>query len=169
MTWGKSTSFYDSLSVKGEDWTWWSPRAILAHSDYYLAQSHDIFFESPHCCMMVTASMKLKDTFPLEGKLWQCRQQIKKQRHQFANKGPYSQNYGFSSSHVQMCELDHKQGWALKNWRFRTVVLEKILQGPLDIKETTPVNPKWNQPWIFVGRNDGKAEAPIVWLPDVKS
>ena len=80
--------------------------------------------------------------------------------------GPYCQSYGFSSSHVQMWELDHKEGWAPKNWCFRTVVLEKTLKSPLDSK-IKPVNPKGNQPWIFIGRSD--AEAPILWPPDVRS
>ena len=62
----------------------------------------------------------------------QHRQHIKKQRHYFNNKGPSSQNYGFSSSHVWMWELDHKESWALKNWCFWTVVLEKTLESPLD-------------------------------------
>ena len=92
---------------------------------------------------------------------------IKKQRQDFANKGPYSQSYGFSSSHVQMWELDHKEGWALKNWCFWTVVLEKTLESPLDSKEIKPVNPKGNQPWIYIGRTD--AEAPILWPPDAKN
>ena len=70
------------------------------------------------------------------------RQSIKKSRHHFADKGPYSQSYGFSSSHVQMWELDHKEGWASKNWCFRTVVLENILQSPLDCREIKPVTVK---------------------------
>ena len=74
----------------------------------------------------------------------QPRQCIQKQKHHFANKGPYSQSYGFSSSHVQMWELDHKEGWALKNWCFWSVVLEKTLESPLDNKEIKPVNPKGN-------------------------
>ena len=72
------------------------------------------------------------------------RQWIKKQRHYFANKGPYSQSYGFSSSRVQMWELDHKKSWALKNLCFQTVVLEKTLESPLDNKEIKPVDPKGN-------------------------
>ena len=96
------------------------------------------------------------------------RQLIKKQRHYFANKGPYSQSYGFSSSHVWMWELDHK-GWALKNWCFWTVMLEKTLEGPLDCKEIKPVNLKGNKSWIFIGRTDAEAEAPILWPPDEKS
>ena len=97
------------------------------------------------------------------------RQHIKKQRDYFANKSPYSQSYGFSSSHVGMCELDRKEGWPSKNWCFQTVVLEKTLESPLDSKEIQPVSPKENQPWIFIGRTDAKVEAPRVWPPDVKS
>ena len=82
----------------------------------------------------------------------QPRQHIKKQRHHFSDKGPSSQNYGFSSSHVWLGELDHKESWAPKNWCFGTVVLEKTLEGPLNCKETKPVNPKGNQSWIFTGR-----------------
>ena len=67
-----------------------------------------------------------------------------------------------------MWELDHKESWAPKNWCFWTVVLEKALVSPLDIKDK-PVNPKRNQPWIFIGRTDAEAEAPIMWPPDVKS
>ena len=97
------------------------------------------------------------------------RQCIKKQRHHFANKGPYSQSCGFSSSHVQMWKLDHKEGWAPKNWCFWIVVLEKTLESSLDCKRFKPVNPKGNQPWIFIERTDAKTETPILWLPDVKS
>ena len=75
----------------------------------------------------------------------------------------------FSSSHVQMWELDHKEGWAPKNWCFWTAELEKTLENCLDSKEIKPVNPKGNQPWIFIGRTDAKAEAPILWPPDVKN
>ena len=85
---------------------------------------------------------------------------IEKQRHYFANKGLSSQSYGFSSSHVWMWELDHKEGWALKNWCFWTVVLEKTLESPLEIK---PVNPKGNQSWIFIVKTDVEAEVPIPW------
>ena len=97
------------------------------------------------------------------------RQHIKKQRHYFADKRPHSQSYGFSNSHVGMWKLDHKEGWAPKNWCFWTVVLEKTLESPLDCKEIKPVNPKENQCWIFIGRTDAEAEAPILWPPDGKS
>ena len=80
----------------------------------------------------------------------QPRQHIKKQRHYFTNKGLSSQSYGFSSSHVWMWELDYKENWALKNWCFWTVLLEKTLQSPLNCKEVQPVNPKGNQSWIFL-------------------
>ena len=99
----------------------------------------------------------------------QSREHIKKQRYYFANKGPCSQIYGFSNSHVWMWELDHKEGWVLKNWCFQIVVLKKTLESPLDCKEIKPVHPKGNQSWIFVGKTDAKAEAPILWLPDAKS
>ena len=88
---------------------------------------------------------------------------------QFAYKGLYSQSYGFSRNHVWMWELDHKEGWIPKNWCFWTVVLEKTLESPLDSKEIKPVDPKRNQLWIFIGRTGAEAEAPILWLPDVKS
>ena len=96
------------------------------------------------------------------------RQHIKKQRHYFTHKGLSSQSYGFYSSHVRMLELDLKESWALKNWCFWTVVLEKTLESPMDCKEIQPVNPNRNQSWIFIGRNDAEAEAPILRPPDVK-
>ena len=93
------------------------------------------------------------------------RRHTKEQRYHFANKGPNSQ----PSNHVQMWQLDHKENWALKNWCFWTVVLEKTLESLLDCKEIKPVNPKGNQLWIFTGRTDAEAETPILWLPDAKS
>ena len=99
----------------------------------------------------------------------QPRQHIKKQRYHFADKGPSSQSFGFSSSHVQMWELDYKESWALKNWCFWTVVLEKILESPLDCKEIQPVHPQRNQSWIFIGLTDAEAETPILWPPVVKN
>ena len=96
------------------------------------------------------------------------RQHNKKQRHHFANKVPSSQSYGFSSNHVWMWELDHKEGQALKNWCFWTVVLEKSLESLLDCKEIQPVHPKGDQSWVFIGETDAEAETPILWPPDVK-
>ena len=97
------------------------------------------------------------------------RQGVKKQRHYFANKGLSSQSYGFSSGRVWMWQLDHKEGRAPKNWCFWIVVLEKILESPLNCKEIKPVNPKGNQSWLFTGRTDAEAETPILWPPDVKN
>ena len=119
---------------------------------------------------MVTTAMKLKDACSLEEKLRPIETTyIKKQRHSFADKGLSSQSYGFSSSHIWMWEWDHKESWVLKNGYFWTVVLEKTFESSLDCKEIQPVHPKGNQSWIFIGRTDAKAEAPILWPPDVKS
>ena len=87
----------------------------------------------------------------------------------FTDNIPSTESYGFSSSHVWMWELDHKESWVMKNWCFWTVVLENTLEGHLDWKEIKPVNPKGNQSWIFIGRTDAEAEAPIFWPRDVKN
>ena len=87
---------------------------------------------------------------------------IKKQRHCFSDKGLYSQSYVFSSRHVWMWELDYKEGWGLKNWCFWTVVLEKTLESPLDSKVIKLVYSKGIQSWLFIGRTDAEAEAPIL-------
>ena len=82
----------------------------------------------------------------------------------------HSQSYGFSSSHVWMWKLDHKESWAPKTWTcFWTVVLEKILESPLDCREIKPVSPKGNQSWIFIGRTDAEAETSVLWPPDAKN
>ena len=113
--------------------------------------------------------MELKMLAPWKKSYDEPRQHVKKQRHHFADKGLYSQSYGISSNHVQMWELDHKEGWVLKNWCFGIVVLEKTLESPLDSKETKPVNPKGNQPWSFIGRTVAEAKTPILRPPDGKS
>ena len=112
--------------------------------------------------------MKLKDPIPWKGSYDQSRQHIKKQRHYSVNKGRSSQDYGFSSGHVWMWELDYKESCALMNWCFWTVVLEKTLESPLDCKEIQPVHPKVDQSWVFIGRTDVEAETPVLWLPDPK-
>ena len=114
-------------------------------------------------------SHEIKMLTPWKESYDQPRQHIKKLRHYFANGGPSSQGYGFSSSHVWMWELDYKESWELKNWCFWTVVLEKTLESPLDCKEIHPVHPKGDQSLVFIGRTDVEAEAPVVWPPDVKS
>ena len=79
------------------------------------------------------------------------------------------EGYGFPSGHVWMWELDCEESWALKNWCFWTLVLEKTLESPLDCKEIQTVHSKGGQPWVFIGRTDVEAETPILWPPDVKS
>ena len=118
---------------------------------------------------MVIAAMKLEDTCSWEERLWPNWQFIKKQRHCFANKVPSSRSYGFSSSHVWMWELDDNESWAPKYWCFWTMVLEKTLESPLDIKEIHPVSPNGNLSWIFIGRTDAEAETPILWPLDPKN
>ena len=95
-------------------------------------------------------------------------QHIKMQRHHFTNKGPYSQSYGFSSSHIWMWELDHKESWARKNWCLRIVVLEKILRVPWTARRSNQSILKENQSWIFIGRTEAEAETSILWPPDAK-
>ena len=97
------------------------------------------------------------------------RQYIKKQKHHFADKGLYSQSYGFSSSQVWVWELNHKEGWVSKNWCIWILVLEKTLESPLDSKEIKPVNPKGDQLRMFIGKTDTEFEAPVLWLPVVKT
>ena len=96
-------------------------------------------------------------------------QHIKNQRQHLTEKGSSSQNYSFSSSHVWTWGLDHKESWAPKNWFFWTVVLEKMLESPLDCKEIQPVYSEGVQSWVFFARTDAEAETPILWLPHVKS
>ena len=98
-----------------------------------------------------------------------CRQCITKQIHHFADSGPYSQSYDFSSSYVEMWELDHKENWALKNWCFWTVVLEETLESPLDSREIRSVDPKGSKSWIFIGRNWCWSWSSNTWPPDAKS
>ena len=113
--------------------------------------------------------MKLKDLTPWKKSYGQARQQIKKERHYFAYKGPSSQNYGFSSGRLWMWELEHKESWAPMNCCFWAVVLEKTLESPLDCKEIQPVHPKGDQSWVFIGRTDVEAKALILWPPDAEN
>ena len=129
---------------------------------------------APESLQMVTVAMKLKDACSLEEKLWHRRQHIKNrdityQQRSISHlvKGPSSQSYDFSNSHVCMWELHHKENWAQKNWCFWSIVLVKTLESPLDCKEIQPVNLKENQSWIFTGRTD--AEVPILWPADGKN
>ena len=99
----------------------------------------------------------------------QPRQHIIKQKHYFANKGPSSQTYDFSSSHIWIWELDYKESWAPKNWCFWTVVLEKTPESFLDCKEIKPVHPKGNNSCVLIGTTDAEVEVPILWPPDMKN
>ena len=128
--------------------------------------SSDILFSwAPKPLQIVDCSHEIKTLAPRKKSYDQPRQHIKKQRRYFADKGQSSQSYGFSSPHVWMWELEHKEGW-VQNWCFWIVVLERTLESLLGIK-IKPVNPIGNQPWIFTGRTD--AEAPKLWSPDAKS
>ena len=91
------------------------------------------------------------------------RQHIKEQTQHFADRGPYCQKYDFSSSHIWMGELNHKEGWAPKGWYFSTVMLERTLESPLDSKKIIPMNPKGNQPWIFIRRTYVETEVGMLW------
>ena len=126
-------------------------------TSFWGLQNHCIWWLKPWNKKALTSCRKSYD---------QPRQHIKRQRCYFINRGPSSQSYGFSSSHLWMWELDHKESWAPKNWCFWTVVLKKTLESPLDCKKIQPVHPKGNQSWIFIGRTDAEAETPILWLPD---
>ena len=105
----------------------------------------DFIFLALKISVDCNSSHKIKRLFSWKESSDKPIQHIKKQRHHFANKGLYNQSYSFSSSHVWMRELDHKEDRVRKNWSFQTVVLEKTLKSPLDSKEIKPANPKGNQ------------------------
>ena len=131
-------------------------------------QWQTLFLGAPKSLQMVTYSHEIKRHLLFGKKSYdQSRQNIKKQRHHFANKGPSSQTMVFPVVMYGCESWTIKESWALKNWCFWTVVLEKILGNLLYYKEIKPVNPKGNQPSIFIGRTD--AEALILWPPDAKN
>ena len=145
------------------------PGGLLSMGSHRVGHNWSDLAVAVKSLQMVIAAMKLKDAFPLKESYDQPRQHRKKQRHYFGNKGPSSQGYGFSSSHVWMWELDYKESWVPKNWCFWTVVLEKTLESLLDCREIQPVHPKGDQSWVFIGRTDVEAETPILWPPDAKN
>ena len=116
----------------------------------------------------VDRSHEINRCYPLGRKAMTHLDSVLKSRDITANKGPYSQSHGFSRSHLGMWELDPKESWALKNWCFWIVMLEKALESPWDCKIKL-VSPKGNQPWIFIGRTVDEAEAAILWPLDAKS
>ena len=89
-------------------------------------------------------------------------------KHYFADKGPSSQSYGFSSGHVWMWDLDQKESWVLKNWSFWTVVSKKTLESHLESKKIQPVHPEGNQSWMFIGSTDAEAAMSVLWSCDGK-
>ena len=129
-----------------------------------------LFSWAPKSLQTVTAAMKLKRSLPLRKAMTNLDSILKKQRHYFANKSLSSQNYGFSSSHVWVWDLDYKESWVLKNWCFWNVVLVKTLESPLDSKEIQPVHPKGNQSRIFIGRTDVEVKlqyfSHLMWKTD---
>ena len=150
--------------------------SMLCMSHHFMANrwgnsgnSSWLYFEGSKITVDVDCSHEIKRRLLLGREVMTNLDSILKSRHYFATKGPSSQGYGFSSSCVWMWELDYKESWAPKNWCFWTVVLEKILESPLDCKEIQPVYPKGNQSWIFIGRTDAESETPILGPPDVKN
>ena len=132
-------------------------------------QCQTLFFWGPKSLQMVTAAMKLKDAYSLEGKVMAHQDSILKSRDVTLSTKVHLVKTGFSSSHVWMWESDYKTSWVLKNWCFWTVILEKTLESPLDCKEIQLVHPKGDQSWVFIGRTNVEAETPILRPPDVKS
>jgi len=127
-----------------------------------------LFWGAPKITADGDCSHKIKRCFLLGRKVMTNLDSILKRVDITANKGPSSQSYGFSGSHVWMWELDYKESWALRNWCFWSLVLEKTLESPLDSKEIQPVHPRGNQSWVFIRRTVVEVEIPILWPPDTK-
>ena len=128
-------------------------------------QCQTLFLGAPKSLQMVITAMKIR-LLLLGKKVMTNLDSILKSRDITL---PTSHGYGFSCGHVWMWELDCEESWAAKNWCFWTVVLEKTLESPLDCKEIQPVHSEGDQPWVFFGRNDAKAETPVLWRPHAKS
>ena len=148
-----------------------SPALLMEVKARLISSAHTpwIYHINPFCPSRWLQPWNWMTIAPWEKSYDKTRQCIIKQRHHFANKGPYSQSYGFLSSHVQMWELNHKESWALKNRCFWTVLLEKTLESPSDSKKIKLVNPTGSQLWIFIGRTDTEAEVLVLWPHDEKS
>ena len=151
-------------------WDWRVHTAIFKMDKQQREQQWEILFcgGAPKSLQMVTAAMKLRRLL-LGRKAMTNLDSILKSRHYFADKGPSSHSYGFSSGHVWMWELDYKESLAPKNWCFWTMLLEKTLESSLDCKEIKPVHHKGNWSWILIGRTDAEAETLILWPPDAKN
>ena len=154
---------------------WWTHIDILLLTSWQIDGEKvktvsDFIFSGSKITVDIDCSHKLKRHLLLARKVMTNIDIVLKSRDiTLSTKVTSSQSYGFSSSCVWMWELDHKEGWALKNWCLQTVVLEKTPVSPLDSKELKSVNPKGNQPCIFFERPDAEAEAPILWSPNVTS
>ena len=159
-------------------------RERLPTPEFWPWEFHGLYIhrvaKSPHEWATVTHSLKItvdndcsheiKRCLLLGGKAMTNLDNILKSRDiNFANKGLCSQSCGFTSSRVWMWELGHRESWAPQNWCFWTVMLKKTLESALDWKEIKPVNPEGDQSWVFIGRTDAEAEAPILWPPDAKN
>ena len=131
-------------------------------------QWQTLFWGAPESLQMVTAAMKLKYAYSLDGKLWPTWTTLKSRDITLSTKGPSGQGYGFSNSQVWMWELD-KESWALKTWCFWTMVLDKTLESPLDCKEIQPVHPRRDHFWVFIERTNVEAETLILWPSDGKN
>ena len=169
-------TIFNDTSVIGDTVYFELPLGVCDSLDFYFENRIGMQFQRNAFFTYILILLILipKIDYVLTLTLWkesydQPRLHIKKQRHYFVNRGPSSQGYGFSSSHVWMWELDCKESWALKNWCFWTGVLEKTLESPLDCKEIQLVHPKGDQSQVFIGRTDVEAETPVLWPPDVKS
>ena len=152
---------------KNKDHAIWSHN-LMANRRGKMETVTDFIFLGSKIIVDGDCSHEIQTLAPWKKNYEKPRQRINNKRHHFANKGPYSQSYSFFSNHVWMWELDHKEGWAPKFWCLQIVML-KTLESPLDCKEIKPVNSNGNQPCIFIGRTDTKAEAPVLWPPDGKS
>ena len=132
-------------------------------------QWHTLFSLAPESLPILTAAMKLKTLAPWKKSFDKLDSKLKSRDITFLSIVHLVKAMIFSSSRVWMWELDHKESWALKNWCFWTVVLEKTLESPLDCKEIKLASPQENQSWIFIGKTDAEAETPVLWPPDAKN
>ena len=144
-----------SRQTDGKQWTQWQT-FLFCFLDSKITSDGDCSHEIKRCLLFRRKVMSNLDS-------------MLKSRHYFANKGPSSQGYGFTSGYVWMWELDSEESWVLKNWCFWPLVLENTLASPLDCKEIQPVHPKGNQSRIFIERTDAEAENAILWPLDAKN
>ena len=132
-------------------------------------QCQTLFLGAPKSLQMVTAAMKLKDSFFRRKAVTNLDSILKSRDITLPTNVQLVKAMVFPVVMLWMWELDYKESWVLKNWCFWTVLWEKTLESPLDCKEIQPVHSKGNQSWIFIGRTDAEAEAPVLWPPHVKS